>query len=183
MLRKAMKVSSVVVFAVLMLVAFSDANSSEGCKSTCKSTCGSKVDSASKQGIVEGNVWTTADGQRYFTCPVQHTENPVANAVAHSDVDGVRYYHCCPSSQAPFRAEPGKFLKAFAIPGNVLTVDADGKKHFADPISGKEGVVSKKTKYADVEGMRYFFASKKSLKKFNSDPHAFLQKMGSKKTI
>ncbi len=115
--------------------------------------------------ITEGNVWTTADGQKYYTCPVVGGEGLVSAATSYSDVDGVRYYHCSSGCEAKFQADPSQWLANFAVPANVLSVDKSGKR-FSDPISGKKRVVTAKTAYHDKDGKRYYFASKRSKKEF-----------------
>ncbi|MBU1937745.1 YHS domain-containing protein [bacterium] len=115
--------------------------------------------------ITEGNVWTTTDGQKYYTCPVMDGEGLVSTAPAYSDVKGVRYYHCCAGCESKFQANPSQYLANFAVPANVLSVDESGK-HFSDPISGKKRTVNDKTNYCDQNGKRYYFASKKSLNEF-----------------
>jgi len=115
--------------------------------------------------VTEGNVWTTADGLKYYTCPVMGGEGLVSATTSYSDVDGVRYYHCCSSCEAKFQADPSQWLATLAIPANVQSVDKSGK-HFSDPISGKKRVVTAKTRYHDQDGKRYYFASKRSKKEF-----------------
>ena len=118
--------------------------------------------------LAEGNVWTTADGKKFFTCPVMGGEGLVEEAPAFSDVNGVRYYHCCGACQEPFRSNPSKWLKGFAVPGNIVTVD-DAGKHFIDPVDSTKGIVKSKTTFFDVDGKRYFFASKKTMKRFRQN--------------
>ena len=115
--------------------------------------------------MTEGNVWSTADGQKRYTCPVMGGEGLVSNAPTYSDVDGVRYYHCCSGCEAKFQADPSQFLANLAVPANISSMDESGK-HFSDPISGKKRVVTAKTAYHDQDGKRYYFASKRSKKEF-----------------
>ncbi len=126
--------------------------------------------------LVEGNVWTTEDGTKYYVCPVMMETGPVEKAPAYSDVEGTRYYHCCPICPAKFQEDPEKYIGGLVMPGNVFAVDEDGTKHFRDPVSDKEGVVGEKTLSIDHEGHRYYFAKKKTMKKFKKDPSACLQK-------
>ena len=116
-------------------------------------------------GLTEGNVWTTADGQKHYTCPVMGGEDLVSTAPSYSDINGVRYYHCCAGCETKFQANPSKWLANFAVPANILSVDESGKR-FSDPVSGKKRVVTAKTNYHDQDGKRYYFASKRSMKKF-----------------
>ena len=140
----------------------------------------SKMKNASVDVAVEkeGNVWITEDGSKYFTCPVMGNEGKVEDAEASSVINGTKYYHCCPACQAPFRAETAKWLKDFNVPGNVYMVDKDGQKHFRDPVNGDVGVVSEKTKNFDVDGYRYYFTSKKSMKTFKKSPQNYMANKG-----
>ncbi|MCF7810788.1 hypothetical protein K9N50_07335 [bacterium] len=165
--------------------------SSKGCGLPCGSAndvkkaahpddCGcaqcSKMKNASVDVAVEkeGNVWVTEDGTKYFTCPVMNEEGRVENAESFSVIKGVKYYHCCSACQAPFRAETAKWLKDFTLPGNVYMVDKDGQKRFRDPVNGDAGVVDKNTKSFDMDGYRYYFTSKKSVKTFKNSPQNYL---------
>ncbi|MBM3324778.1 MAG: hypothetical protein FJY66_03840 [Calditrichaeota bacterium] len=134
---------------------------------------GQAAETALTNPMPEGNIWTTADGTKFFTCPVMGGEGLVDGAPSFSDVKGVRYYHCCASCQKPFQSNPSKWMKGFAVPGNVYSVDEDGK-HFVDPVDSAKGIVSSKTAYHDVNGKRYFCASKKTLKRFEENPQSFL---------
>ncbi len=125
--------------------------------------------------VQDGNVWTAEDGTQYYTCPVMRGEGKVEEATSFSVVENKKYYHCCPSCQAPFRSEPVKWLENLTVPGNVFIVDLDGVKHFRDPVSGTEGVVDKDTRYFDHEHHRYFFISKKTMKKFKKSPQSYTQ--------
>ncbi|MFH1010286.1 MAG: hypothetical protein V1784_03510 [bacterium] len=136
---------------------------------------GQAVEPTATNQMQEGNVWTTADGKKFFTCPVMGGEGLVEEAPAFSDVNGVRYYHCCGSCQKPFQSEPSKWTKGFAVPGNVSSVDAAGK-HFVDPVDSTKGIVKSKTAYHDVNGKRYFCASKKTMKRFQEDSQAIFRK-------
>jgi YHS domain-containing protein len=123
--------------------------------------------------LKEGNVWTTADGKKFFTCPVMGGEGLVEEAPAFSDYEGVRYYHCCGACQEPFRSNPSKWLRKFAVPANIVMVDESGK-YFMDPVDSTKGLVKSKTAFFDLDGKRYFFASKKTMKRFQDDPKAIL---------
>jgi YHS domain-containing protein len=125
--------------------------------------------------LAEGNVWTTADGTKYFTCPVMGGEGLVEEAPAFSDVNGVRYYYCCGGCHEQFRSNPSKWLKDFAVPGNVSSVD-DAGKHFVDPVDSSKGIVKTKTSHFDLDGKRYYFASKKTMKRFQEDSQAIFRK-------
>jgi len=121
-----------------------------------------------------GNVWATEDGSMYFTCPVMKSEMKVEDAKTSSVINGVKYYHCCPGCETPFQTETTKWLEGFAVPGNVYMVDKDGQKHFRDPVNNKVGIVGKKTKNVDMNGYRYFFTSKKTMKTFEKSPQNYI---------
>ncbi len=141
----------------------------------CKCADCALVKSASdKTKMAEGNVWQTKDGQKHYTCPVMGNSGTVANAQGYSIVDKVKYYHCCSACQAPFRADPGKYLKQMALPGNIISVDAKGEKHFRDPVNSTKSIVNNKTKFVDQDGKRYYFSDKKSLKKFKKNPADYI---------
>jgi len=125
--------------------------------------------------MAEGNVWSTSDGKKFFTCPVMGGEGLVEEASAFSDIEGVRYYHCCGGCQEPFRSNPSKWLKGFAVPGNIVTVDEAGK-HFVDPVDSTKGIVKSKTAFVDLDGKRYYFASKKTMKRFQENSRAIFRK-------
>jgi len=118
------------------------------------------------EGMKEGNIWTTEDGGKYFTCPVMKGEARVENAEGVSVIDGVAYYHCCPSCQAPFRSDPQKWLDALFLPGNVIRIDEHGHKVFRDPVDGTEATVEKNTPVLDEAGKRIFFTSKKTKEQY-----------------
>jgi len=118
--------------------------------------------------IPEGNVWTTADGEKFFTCPVMGGEGEVTRASGYSDIAGVRYYHCCASCIAPFRSNSAKWLKELVLPANIEIVDEDGNKLFKDPVDGKILPVQDETDYLDKDGKRWYFASKANLTKFQT---------------
>lgn len=131
------------------------------------------TDTAEIETVEEGNVWETAEGARYFTCPVMKGELAVKNAQGYSDYNGKRYYHCCPPCQAPFRANPEKWLSELALPENVARLE-DGAKVIHDPVSHEEALVSEETPYVDYEGKRYYFASEETRDRFleNPKPHS-----------
>jgi len=141
----------------------------------CSAMKNTSVDIPTEQ---EGNVWTTEDGSKYFTCPVMNTEMKVENAKTSSVINGVKYYHCCAGCEEPFRTETTKWLKGFAVPGNVFMVDQDGQKHFRDPVNGDVGVVGEKTKNFDMNGFRYYFSSKKTMKNFKKSPQNYMTRTG-----
>ena len=125
----------------------------------------------------EGNVWTTENGTKYFTCPVMLKEMQVSEAPAFSVVEGVKYYHCCPPCQGPFRANPQKYLKDFAVPGNVIMVDEEGAKHFRDPVTWDEGIVSGETVFSDLYGCRFYFSNMETAEKFSRSPVEYIEKL------
>lgn len=125
----------------------------------------------------EGNVWITEDGTKYFTCPVMQGESLVSEAKAYSVLNDVRYYHCCPPCQGPFRSNPEKFLTDFTLPGNVILVDDEGIKHFRDPVSGDEDILDKDTNYSEYNGFRYYFSTQKNAEEFSRSPAEFVETM------
>jgi|GEM_PF-6553872 len=144
------------------------------CKSCDSDKCGDMKDAdGAMMDMEEGNVWTSADGKKYYKCPVMKGEGLVEEASSFSVIDGVKYYHCCPPCQGPFRKNPDKWLGELFLPGNIEKVEA-GVKTYKDPVNGKMGTVEEKTRYFDYDGYRYFFSSKKSLKKFKKDPAQYL---------
>ncbi len=148
-----MKFKSSIVFLLLIFLSFS-----------LSTICAQEQ--ASSSSIQEGNIWFTEDSTKYFTCPVMKGEMKVSHAFAYSDIENVRYYHCCPPCQGPFRAETEKFLDELKLPANVSSVDEMGNKTFRDPISGKEFIHASAKDSLDVEGYRYYFHKKKNKKKF-----------------
>jgi YHS domain-containing protein len=125
--------------------------------------------------VVYGNVWTVADGTEYFTCPVMGKGGTLNNAAGYSDINGVRYLHCCPPCQGPFRANPEKYLKEFALPGNISKINENGIKYFIDPVNSKEKKLKDSTKYFEYEGKRFYFTSKKNVKLFKTSPENYLE--------
>ena len=132
-----------------------------------------KNSSMKTSAMKEGNVWVTQDGTKYFTCPVMKTEMKVEDAKTSSVINGVKYYHCCPGCETPFQTETVKWLKGFAVPGNVFNVDQNGQKHFRDPVNGETGVANDKTVNVEMDGFRYFFTSKKTMKTFEKSPQDY----------
>ena len=125
--------------------------------------------------LVEGNTFTTEDGNKYFICPVRGNPTLMEEAVASSAVDGKRYYHCCFSSQAPFRANPGKHLNNdFFLPANLMTINDNGSS-FRDPVTGQTKVLKADTYYHTIGINRYFFASEKSMAKFVENPDEYVK--------
>ncbi len=155
--RRTLRVILVALFGVVAYIGF-----------------GHAAEPAATEQLSEGNVWTTSDGKEYFTCPVMGGEGLVEEAPAFSDVEGVRYYHCCGGCQEPFRSNPAKWLKGFAVPGNIVTMD-DAGKHFVDPVDFTKGLVKSKTAFFDLDGKRYYFASKKTMKRFQKNPPAIFR--------
>jgi YHS domain-containing protein len=141
---------------------------------SCSKCSAMKSSSMNTSAMQEGNVWVTQDGTKYFTCPVMKTEMKVEDAKTSSVINGVKYYHCCPGCETPFQTETSKWLKGFAVPGNVFNVDQNGQKHFRDPVSGEAGVVGEKTLNFDKDGFRYYFASKNTMKAFEKSPQNYL---------
>ncbi len=134
------------------------------------------TDKMQDTSIVEGNVWITEDGQRLFTCPVMGGEGLVTQAPSYSDLEGVRYYHCCAPCRGKFQSNPAKWMKHFAVPGNVVRVDEAGK-HFVDPVDGSEGIVTDRVMSCDVDGKRYYFTSKRSEEVFRKHPQHYMRMM------
>ena len=136
---------------------------------------GQSAEPTATDQLIEGNIWTTSDGKKFFTCPVMGGEGLVEEAPAFSEVDGVRYYYCCGGCQEQFRSNPSKWLKGFAVPGNISTVDEAGK-HFVDPVDSTKGIVKTKTAFFDLDGKRYYFTSKNTMKRFQEDSQAIFRK-------
>ncbi|MBM3326798.1 MAG: hypothetical protein FJY65_07435 [Calditrichaeota bacterium] len=127
------------------------------------------------QALEAGNVWTTEDGTAYFTCPVMGSEERVADATSYSDAESVRYYHCYPGCQAPFRADPDKWLKDFVIPGNIASVDSLGYKQFRDPVTKQTALLEENTLSFDYQGRIFFFASDSARKMFSQAPDKYVK--------
>jgi YHS domain-containing protein len=123
---------------------------------------------------VEANVWTGEDGNKYYKCPVMGGEGVVDSTTTFSIVDGKRYYYCCAGCAEKFQANPSKYLKKFAKPGNVIKIDKDGK-YFRCPVSGKKDLVSEKTAYSDYKGKRYYFCCNDCKTKFNEGQEKYLK--------
>jgi YHS domain-containing protein len=121
----------------------------------------------------EANIWITKDGQKHFTCPVMGSEGIVTSETPFSIVDGKKFYHCCNGCSEKLTADPAKYLSKFTIPANVVTVDKKGD-HFQCPVSGEIGIVDAKTKFADVDGKRYYFCCSKCETAFAANPQKFL---------
>jgi len=149
----------------------------KNCGSSCVGDCKDlkNVTNVSNEVLIDGNVWITEGGEKYFICPVMKNEAKIEGNESFSIVDNVKYYHCCPSCQVPFRANPGKYLNEFTLPGNIIKIDIKGIKHFRDRVNGKEGVVDDDTRYFDHQGRRFYFDSKKSMKSFKKNPDKFMQ--------
>lgn len=123
------------------------------------------------------NTWSTEDGSRYFTCPVMKGEGRVGAHEGTSSHDGKLVFHCCPPCQAPFRANPEKYLSALHLPGNIARVDEEGKKHFRDPVSGEVHMLSDGAVHRDHEGRRYYFASEEHAEQFSEVPGRYLDQL------
>jgi len=138
-----------------------------GCGNCDKGDCKNCGSTEAKPAAVEakaGNVWKTVDGKEYYTCPVMGQSGLVSEADSYSMVKDVKYYHCCPACLAPFRADPAKYLKDFALPANISSVDDQGAMRFRDPVSGEDAALTEDAARLDLDGMRYFFVSKKNSK-------------------
>ncbi|OQX85912.1 hypothetical protein B6D60_07100, partial [candidate division KSB1 bacterium 4484_87] len=107
-------------------------------------------DQIKKSDPIEANVWTTADGAKHFTCPVMKNEGVVDKDTKFSIVDGKKYYFCCAGCQPKFEADPKKYTDTFAIPGNVVEVDAKKGEVFKCPVSGEEVALTDKTVFSEV---------------------------------
>jgi len=136
-------------------------------------------DNQKKSKVVDANVWTTEDGKQHFVCPVMDGEDVVDANASFSVVDSKKYYHCCGGYSDKLTANPEKYLKNFAVPGDVIKVDADGQ-HFQCPVSGKMGLVTDKTKYSDVNGKRFYFRCNNCKTKFDANSEKFLKSEGKK---
>lgn len=159
----------IVAFAISYSVAY-------GCD--CGGCESDKASASSTELKDNGNVWVTITGEEYFTCPVMKTEMKVADAKSFSVVDGKKFYHCCPGCETPFQSNPTSFLNKLNLPGNVLKVDADGKKYFRDPVSGVEMEVNDQTVFVDRNNIRYFFSSAKTMKTFSQSPEKYFSNSG-----
>jgi len=131
-------------------------------------------DNKKKSSVTEANVWTTEDGAKHYKCPVMGGEGVVDSKTISSVVDGKRYYYCCAGCVKKFEAEPAKYLKNFAMPGNVVKIDKEGQ-HFKCPVTGEAGVASEKTAYSDFNGKRYYFCCSNCKTKFETKPQKYLQ--------
>ncbi len=128
-----------------------------------------------KKAVVDGNTFTTDDGETWFICPVKGNPTPIEGAVAASMVDGTRYYHCCFSSQAPFRADPGKHLNdGFFVPANLTRITDNGSA-FRDPVTGQTKMLQDDTLHHTIGHRRYFFVSKESMTKFVANPDDYIK--------
>lgn len=120
------------------------------------------------------NIWTTVEGGVYFTCPVMKGEAPVELAEGYTDLNGARYYHCCPPCQAPFRANPDRWLSELALPANIVRINSHGHKVFRDPVNRQEGEVREDTPHADLDRRRYYFSSEENRESFSENPESYL---------
>jgi len=126
--------------------------------------------------VKEGNVWMTADGHKYFTCPVMGDEKEVTAASNNVVIDGITYYTCCGKCIKAMNKNAAKYTSTLALPADIQSVDSKGKKHFKDAVTGSEGVVDKTTPYHDYNGRRYYFIDAGDQKTFAAAPQTYLTK-------
>jgi YHS domain-containing protein len=127
--------------------------------------------------LEEANTFSTDDGTKYFICPVKGKPTPIDEAVAVSVVDEKRFYHCCISSQATFRADPAKHLAMdFFVPANFISYGLNGAS-FRDPVTGQTKVLKPDSPSHQIELKRYFFANEESKAAFVENPDQYIKAM------
>ena len=124
--------------------------------------------------VTEANVWTTEDGVKHFTCPVMGNEGIVDSTTTYADVEGKRYYFCCSGCAGKLEKNPHKYLENFAVPGNIIKTDKDGKKYQC-PVSGEVKKLTDKTESTDYQGKRYYFCCAGCKTKFQKEPEKYLK--------
>ncbi|MDK9700581.1 MAG: YHS domain-containing protein [bacterium] len=130
------------------------------------------VQTAMDTKVVDGNVYSLADGSKRFLCPVMLAQGDVKDSPEYSDYNGKRYYHCCPGCKDKFADNPSKYLDALVIPANVTKVD--GKKlTFLCPVTKEEGIVGKDTPYVDNGGKRYYLCCADCKTPFTKNPSKY----------
>lgn len=108
------------------------------------------------ENVTKGNVYLTKDGKERFVCPVMGNHGNVEDATSFSDVNGKRYYHCCPGCAEPFQKDPEQYLKKLVLPAFVVKVE--GKTMWVKcAVSNEEFKVTKNTPTAEYEGYKYYF--------------------------
>jgi len=123
--------------------------------------------------LPEGNVWKTADGTKWYTCPVMDVDEKVEDAMATCQYGGVTFHLSTPECVQPFKSEPVKYLKALVIPANIESVDSKGVKQYRDPIDGSVGSLLRRVPLADYKGRRYYFTSNKNRDTFLAKPTGY----------
>lgn len=148
----------------------------EKCPPTGCGSCADKAkeikSTASKDKVSSGNTYLTADGKERFVCPVMGNHGNVADATSFSDVNGKRYYHCCPGCEEPFQKEPAKYLEKLSLPANITKVE--GKTMWAKcPVTSEEFKVGKDTPFADFNGNKYYLCCNDCKPAFVKNPSKY----------
>ncbi len=82
----------------------------------CCGGCSEKLTSNSAKYLdgffVPGNVTKVDKEGQHFKCLVMGGEGVVKESTTYSDVDGKRYYYCCPGCKPKFEANSAKYIKS-----------------------------------------------------------------------
>ena len=122
---------------------------------------------------LDGNVYYTDDnGVKRFICPVMGSKGVVESNTKYSDVDGKRYYFCCPGCLPKFEANPSQYIDQLILPGNVVAV-SDEATTILCPVSGKEAQMNEQFGFSDYDGSRYYFCCSDCKSKFDQNPSKY----------
>jgi YHS domain-containing protein len=144
-------------------------NNHSSCKrneSTTMSSCSADCEKACCSDVQRGNAWKAEDGTEHYTCAGNHMTGKLTDASSSKDVDGATYHFCSSMCNNEFDKDSDRFIGSLIVPGNVISVNVNGAQEYRDPVDDSIHAVSKKTKTYDLDGKRYYFASKKNLKEF-----------------
>ena len=131
--------------------------------------------------IEDGNVYFTDDeGVKHFICPVMGTDTVVEPNTTYSDVDGKRYYYCCPGCKSQFEADPASFISKMNLPGNVVKIDDQGT-HIMCPVTGETALMTEDNGFSDYNGRRYYYCCPGCKEQFDKNPEKYLKSLEMKK--
>ncbi len=130
-------------------------------------------DTIEHKDLIEANVWLTDDEDgKHFTCPVMGNSGIVNDNTTYTDIDGKRYYHCCPGCKGEDKVRKA-LGEGFVIPGNVISIENDSL-NFLCPVMKNTGVVTDETTFSDYDGRRYYFCCASCEGKFEQNPEKYI---------
>ncbi len=104
-------------------------------------------------------------------CPVMGKKITVGKDSSYAVVDGKKYYVCCGGCTKKIEENPGKYLEAKA--GDEVCC----------PVKGKKFTIKKKSKYAKIDGKKYYVCCNGCVGKLEKDPEKYLKEKSNKKKM